>query len=128
MALCRAALYSVVPIGVLCAVCGCSPPQAWRCVVLPSVVSCPSGCFVRCVAGVRRKLDACVPVSASVTHSGRIIDRHTSQIAGAWLGPGVCLVQAALQGAAHTNHVVGETGCPLTGWWLPGCTILLPEL
>jgi hypothetical protein len=55
MALCRAALCSVVPLGVLSAVRGWSPPQAWRCVVLPCVVLCPSGCFVRCVAGARRK-------------------------------------------------------------------------
>ena len=123
-----AALCSLVPLGVLCAVCGWCPPQAWRCVVLPCVVLCPSGCCVRFVAGARRKLDACVPPYASVTHSGRMIARHISQFAGAWLGPGVCLVQAALQGAAHTNHVVGEAGCPLTGWWLPGCAILLPEL
>ena len=51
MSLCR----SVVPLGALCAVCGCSPPQAWRCDVQPRVVLCPSGCFVRCVADARRK-------------------------------------------------------------------------
>jgi hypothetical protein len=55
MALCRADLFSVVPLGVLCAVCGWSPPQAWRCVVLLCFVLCPSGCFVRCVAEAGRK-------------------------------------------------------------------------
>jgi hypothetical protein len=49
MALCRAALCSVVPLGCFSAVCGWSPPQAWRCVVLPCVVLCPRGalCGVR---------------------------------------------------------------------------------
>jgi len=49
------ALCSVVPLGVLCAVCGWSRPQAWRCVVLLCVVMCPSRYFVRCVAGIRRQ-------------------------------------------------------------------------
>ena len=41
--------------------------------------------------------------------------RHTRQTASAWLGPGVCLVQAAPQGAAHANHVVGVAGAPSQG-------------
>jgi hypothetical protein len=72
VALCRAALFSVVPLGVLCAVCGWCPPQAWRCVVLLCVRVVPSGCFVRCVAEAGRKPGACVPLYASATHSGMI--------------------------------------------------------
>jgi hypothetical protein len=89
--------------------------------VLPCVVLCPQGALCGVWLESGRKSGACVPLYASVTHSGMIItDLDTLvNLAGAWLGPGVCLVQAALQGAAHVNHVVGEAGCPLGGWWLP---------
>jgi hypothetical protein len=101
MALCRAALFSVVP----------------------------SGCFVRCVAEAGRKPGACVPsvcLGATFRHD-RLLDTLVNLQVHGWALVS-CLVQAALQGAAHTNHVVGEAVCPFTGWWLPGCAILLPEL
>ena len=76
----RDALFGVVPLGVLGAVRGWCPPQAWRCAVLPCVVLCPSGCLVRCVAGARRKHDVCVPMCDSVTHFGRMLASHPSEL------------------------------------------------
>jgi hypothetical protein len=164
MRACVAPVCGVVGLGLRCA--------AWCRSVLLLVVLCPSGCFVRCVAGARRRhgivsccfvwccaprgalcgvwrepaasmtlcraascsvvplgvlcavfqlepaasrQHVCVPLCASMTPFGMIVARRTSDFAGAWLGPGVCLVQAALRCAARVNHVVGVAGAPSQG-------------
>ncbi len=54
--------------------------------------------------------------------------RCLDNFAGAWLSPGVCLVQAALQCATRTPMWwVRQTALP-QGGVCPGCAILLPEL
>ena len=40
----------------------------------------PSGSFMRCVAGARRKHDVCVPMCDSVTHFGRMLASHPSEL------------------------------------------------